>query len=321
MIPTAARPRAASTVVALLAVLALGCDPAESEIVGSTGSGGAGGGGAAGAGGGAGGAGGGATGAGGGGSTPTGCEGQPLGCYSVYAHSDHVLYVIDFQSKGLTRIGPFNAPTVGGREDIITDLAVHPDGTLYVVSQTALYSASPSDGHVTRLGALGACGQNNVALSFMPDQQLYVADFKGQLCRIDYAASPPVVTPVAKLGSNMAISGDLVAVKDGTLFGTAYDLADGSNQGTQLNNVLVKVNPSTATVTRIGPIGFPRLYGAAYALGQVFAFTHDGSGRVVTIDPTTGAGALFNTFSDPVTKTPIRFAGAGVNALVPATLN
>jgi hypothetical protein len=304
----------------------LGCGPGETSIGGS-GGGAATGGGSGGAGGGGGGTGGsggsgGSGGTGGGGATvPTGCEGQPVGCFSVYAHSDHVLYVINFQTKGLTRIGPFNAPQVGGSEDVITDLAVHPNGTLYVVSQTALYTADPNDGHVTRLGALSACGQDNVALTFTPDQKLYVADFKGQFCRIDYAVNPPVVTPVAKLSQNMAISGDLVAIKDGTLFGTAYDLADGSSQGTQLNNVLVRINPATAAVTKVGAIGFPRLYGAAYALGQVFAFTHDGSGRVVQINPQTGAGTLFNTFSDPTTNTPIRFAGAGVNALVPATIN
>jgi hypothetical protein len=129
------------------------------------------------------------------------------------------------------------------------------------------------------------------------------------------------VTPVAKLGSAMAISGDLVAVGDGTLYGSAYLLADSSGQGTQANNVLVKVNPDTAAVTQIGPTGFPKLFGVAYALGKVFGFTHDGTGRVVTIDPMTGAGTLFNTFTDPTTHAPISFAGAGVNALVSPTIN
>ena len=85
--------------------------------------------------------------------------------------------------------------------------------------------------------------------------------------------------------------------------------------------MLVKINPATAAVTKVGAIGYPRLYGVAYALGQVFGFTHDGTGRVITIDPQTGVGTIFNTFKDPTTNTLIKFAGAGVNALVPATLN
>lgn len=36
--------------------------------------------------------------------------------------------------------------------------------------------------------------------------------------------------------------------------------------------------------------------------GQVFGFTHDGTGRVITIDPTTGVGRLFGTFTDPMTS-------------------
>ena len=59
----------------------------------------------------------------------------------------------------------------------------------------------------------------------------------------------------------------------------------------------------------------------AFALGKVFGFTHDGTGRVLTVDPTTGVGTLFNTFTDPTSHMPISFAGAGVNALVDPTIN
>jgi hypothetical protein len=126
------------------------------------------------------------------------------------------------------------------------------------------------------------------------------------------------VTPVASLGSNMAVSGDLVAVADGTMYATAYRLSDGTNQGTQANNLLVKVNPSTGAVTTMGSTGYPKLFGVAFAMGQVFGFTHDGTGDVVTINPTTGIGTRFNTFPDPMSSTGegIRFAGAGVNSMV-----
>jgi hypothetical protein len=258
---------------------------------------------------------------GGGGGTPSGCEGEPQGCYTIYAHGDHTLYSIDLLTKGLKLVGPFQAPAVGGSEDVITDLAVAPSGTIYVVSHTTLYTADPNDGHVSKLGTLGACGQDNVALSFTPDDKLYVADFKGQFCEINYTANPPVVTPIAKLSAGLAVSGDLVAVRDGTLYASAYKLSDAAGQGTQANNVLVKIDPATATVTTIGSTGSPKLFGVAYALGKVFGFTHDGTGHVVTLDPATGTGTLFNTFTDPSTHQPISFAGAGVNALVPPTIN
>src|SRR5437660_297045 len=46
-----------------------------------------------------------------------GC-GELQGCYTVYAHSDHVLYDIDLPNKMLVQVGPFKAPlvTVNGKQ-------------------------------------------------------------------------------------------------------------------------------------------------------------------------------------------------------------
>ena len=246
-----------------------------------------------------------------------GCEGQN-NCYTVYAHADHVLYSIDLMAKTLVTVGPFKAPNINVsgtmEEDPITDLAVAPDGTIYVVSERSIYTADPTDGHVTLLGPLTACGQACVALSFTADNKLYTADFKGAFCNIDISVSPPKVSSLGDIGRNLAVSGDLVAVADGTMFATVSDL---STSSTQKNNMLATIDPSTGAVsTPIGSTGSPKLFGAAYALGKVFGFTHDGSGHVVTIDPTTGAGTPFNTFTDPSTGMGISFAGAGVNAMV-----
>ncbi|MGZ3406207.1 MAG: hypothetical protein ACXVAN_07155 [Polyangia bacterium] len=270
--------------------------------------------------GGGGGAGGGGTGGGGaagGGGTGGGGGQTGGGSYTVYAHADHVLYSIDVMAKTLVTVGPFNAPTVGSGEDTITDLAVGPDNTIYVVSKTNIYTANPTDGHVTLLGPIGTCGSDNVAMSLTPDGKLVLGDFKGAVCHVDTSTMPPTVTQVGMLGQGMALSGDLVAVADGTVYGTGYLIADGNTKGTGLNNVLVKLDPSTGQMlSQIGPTGFPKLFGVAYAIGQVFGFTHDGSGDVVTIDPKTGKGTLFNSFKDPSTNMGISFAGAGVNPMV-----
>jgi hypothetical protein len=94
-------------------------------------------------------------------------------------------------------------------------------------------------------------------------------------------------------------------------------LNDSSSTGTSINNVLVKIDPTTGAMqTMIGATGFPKLFGVAYAGGMVFGFTHDGSGDVITIDPKTGVGTLFNTFMDPQSNMPITFSGAGVNSKV-----
>ena len=241
-------------------------------------------------------------------------------CFTVYAHSDTVLYSVDLQNKALVVVGPFNAPIVGSgsnaEADVMTDLAVAPDNTIYLTSETHLYTASATDGHVTSVGALSACGSKAVALTTTPDGKLWTGDFSGKLCQIDTTTNPPTVMAPLTMGSATALAGDFAAVSDGTVFGTAYRLSDPSGSGTQANNLLVTVDMTTGAVTEIGSTGFPKLFGVAFAQGQVFGFTHDGTGHVVTIDPTSGSGTLYGTFTDPSTMKPISFGGAGVNSMV-----
>jgi DNA-binding beta-propeller fold protein YncE len=246
------------------------------------------------------------------------CAMELTGCYTVYAHSDHVLYKLDLKNQLIVELGPFNAPMVSGKEDSITDLAVAPDDTIYAISRTNLYTADKTDGHVTLVSPVGACGGYAVALTFTADGKLYAGDHKGAFCRIDLSVTPPTVSALGMIGGGLGIAGDLVAVGDGTMYGTVYTIADTTSES---NNTLVKIDPATGAVTQvIGPTGFPRLFGVAYDGGQVFGFTYDGSGKVVTIDPKTGVGTLFGTFTDPNTGKGISFAGAGVNAKVAATI-
>ena len=240
--------------------------------------------------------------------------------YAVFAHGDHTLYTIDLQQKTLKTVGPFNAPQVmvGTKmvEDVITDLAVAPNNTIYVISETALYTADPNDGHVTKVGSSAACGTKTVALTTTPDGKIWAGDFKGAICEVDITTSPPTVKAPVMMQGGLALSGDFVAVDNGTVYGTAYKLADASNTGSQIDNLLVTVDVHTGAVTQLGATGFPKLFGASFAGGKVFGFTHDGTGNVVTIDRTTGVGTLYATFTDPSTTKGIAFAGAGVNSLV-----
>jgi len=218
-----------------------------------------------------------------------------------------VLYTINLQTQSLVTVGDF------GTTDVMTDLAVAPNGTIYVVSYSALFTADPTDGHVTRVGSLAACGQKGVALTTTSDGRLWVADYMGAICQVDISGPTPVVKPPVMIQGGLALSGDMVGIGNGTVFGSAYMLADAA---TQTNNILVQVDVATGAVTQVGATGFPRLYGVAFQNNKVFGFTHDGSGRVVTIDTTTGAGTMFGTFTDPVTNKGIAFAGAGVNSLI-----
>jgi hypothetical protein len=229
--------------------------------------------------------------------------------YPIYAHSDTVLYSINLATKALVVVGPFNTPM----SDVITDLAVAPDGTIYIISETALYTASAADGHATKLGSLATCGTRAVALTTTSDGRLWMGDYMGKICQIDISVTPAVVKAPVTMSGGMALAGDFVGVADGSVFGTAYKLSDAT---TQNNNELVKIDVTTGQVTMIGASGFPKLFGASFQNDVVFGFTHDASGRVVTIDKATGVGTLYATFMDPGTQKPISWAGAGVSSLV-----
>jgi hypothetical protein len=246
-----------------------------------------------------------------------GCSGVN-NCYTVYAHTKNTLYIIDLMAKTLVEVGPFNAPS----NDAITDMAVMPDGTVYAVSNTKLYTVSTTDGHVTEVAALAACGSSDVAMTATPDGKLYAGDLAGAFCEIDVTQSPPTINQIASsLGQGLALSGDLVTVDDGTMFGTSYYTADASGTKSHLNNLLVTVDPTTGTVKDvIGQTGYPQLFGISYAQGQVFGFTDDGSGDVITIDITTGVGTVYATFKDS-SNNGIRFWGAAVNPKVPKIIS
>jgi hypothetical protein len=179
--------------------------------------------------------------------------------------------------------------------------------TIYVVSQTALYTADRGDGHVDAVGTVAPCGTGNAALTATSDGKLYAADNEGALCEIDPGFTPPKVTQIGTLGSNLSIAGDLVGLGNGSLYGTAVKPASSSD-------LLIQIDPSSGNVTNvIGSMGFSQVLGLAYASGLLYGFTRDGS--VLLINRQTGMGAVVGTFTDPTTGHGVAFSGAGMNAL------
>ena len=64
-----------------------------------------------------------------------------------------------------------------------------------------------------------------------PNGQIWTGDFMGALCQIDVIDLAADRDAARHDGSSMALSGDLVAIGDGTVFGTAYNSHDGSRPG------------------------------------------------------------------------------------------
>jgi hypothetical protein len=75
------------------------------------------------------------------------------------------------------------------------------------------------------------------------------------------------------------------------------------------NNLLLRVDTATGQATVVGPIGHGDVWGLAYVNAKVIGFTT--SGKILQIDPQTGAGTLLASRS-------VAFWGAGMSPLVQA---
>ncbi|HEY8142487.1 MAG TPA: hypothetical protein VIG06_07450 [Kofleriaceae bacterium] len=216
---------------------------------------------------------------------------------SMYVHSDTTLYAVDDQDFDLIHIGEFGL----GEEDLITDLAVTPDGAVYAISSDNVFEVASDSGEATLSTEFD--GGLNVGMTFLDSGELLVAEKDGTVRKVDPESGD--VMMVGKFGGGYGTAGDLVAVSDGTMFAIAEDL-DGEEGA---SNVLVTINPADGKVDQvIGPIGFADVFGCAYARGHVYAFTKGGD--IIEVDRTTGAGTLKRSYDD------MTFWGAGVSPTV-----
>ncbi len=213
----------------------------------------------------------------------------------MYAHSKGQLFAIDPQSLELTLVGDF-----GPEAPDINDLAVTPTGELYGIAKNDLFQIDHETAEVTHVTTLE--GNANVALTFEVSGTLLASDKEGALRRIDPVTGD--VTEIGLYGDGLGESGDLVAIKDGTLFGvndkgeTAFD-----------DNELMTIDPQTGAATIIGPIGFDHVWGLAYWKGTIYGLTK--AGDMLAIDPVTGEGTRINKYEE------YEFWGAAVTPNAP----
>jgi hypothetical protein len=193
-----------------------------------------------------------------------GCD-AVLGCQArAIAHTRSSLYEVRLPSGIVHEIGP----TTG----TLTDVALHPDGTLYGVRFDGLCIVDLTTGgcgSVTRLAG------EPVGLDAAPDGRLYGAAGPN-VYLIDRVTG--ATTNVARFPGTTQASGDL-AFLEGRLLGTATGTPD---------DVLVEFNLATATGRVLGRTGFRCIWGLAAYASRLYGLTCEG--RVLLIDSTTGRG-------------------------------
>ena len=207
------------------------------------------------------------------------CDAQS-GCYALaYAHDQSTLYEVRLPSGTVKPIGPLGAAS-------ITDIALHPDGTLYAVSFSALYTVDPGTGKATP--KMSASAPNVNALDAAPDGTLY-AGGGSTLFQVDTMTG--LFQAIAAYPNGTSSSGDIAFV-GGRLLASAQ---------TSGGDVLVEIHPDTGETSVLGAIGFSCVWGLAAFGPTLYGLTCNG--EVVSIDPDSGQGTLLS-------QSPVQFWGA-----------
>ena len=183
----------------------------------------------------------------------------------VVGDSSGVLRIVDPVSQ--------QTRTIGAMGVVMTDIALSPSGVLYGVTSNDLYRIDLQTAQITYIGSHRA---SLVALAFRRDGTLMGAG-GDRLVTVDVATAR--ATEVGRM-SRLAL-GDLEFTAAGDLYMTAT------------SGELVRLDPSTAATTIIGPIGYSRLYGlSAAVLDSFYSFS---GARLLRIDARTGvAEVLFD---------------------------
>ena len=205
-----------------------------------------------------------------------------LGCVArALAHDETFLYEIDLPGGALRTLGTLPVP--------LTDLALHPDGTLYGAG-SALYAVDYEAGTFAEIAAVE--GSFN-ALDTAPDGTLYGAA-SSRVVRFDVATG--AVIDVARLPRGLISSGDLAFVG-----GVLYATANGDPGGPR-PDALVRVDVATATSRVVGSTGQRCIWGLAPFGDTLYGLTCEG--LLLRIDVTTAT-------SEVLASHPPRFFGAG----------
>ncbi len=227
----------------------------------------------------------------------------------VYAHSGSKLYQVDTQT-----LSPMEIGTMGGLgTQSLTDLAIDKTDKMVGITLDKLYSIDASTGTATLINDLSASAQNFTSLSYVPmdlnnansPDILVSANSFGEVYQID--ASTGTATMLGDFGmyntKQIGSSGDLIGVRGFGIYATVNIGTD-----TTAQDYLARIDPTTWAATPIGGgTGFNDIFGLAYWEGQIYGFVSMGSGagKIITIDPATGAGTEVDSGA-------VRWYGAGV---------
>lgn len=227
----------------------------------------------------------------------------------VFAHSGSKLYRIDTATLAPVEVGTM----AGLGTQSLTDLAIDKSDEMLGITLDKLYSLDETTGAATLIRDLSASASGFTSLSFVPSDLndvnspdiLVSANSVGEVFSIDVTTGNATMlgsygmVAAGRVGS----SGDLIGVRGLGIYATVNIGTDPTAQ-----DYLARIDPMTWAATPLGTgTGFNDIFGLGFWEGKIYGFvsTTTTSGKIITIDPNTGAGT-------EVQNGAIRWYGAGV---------
>jgi hypothetical protein len=227
----------------------------------------------------------------------------------VFAHSGSKLYRVDTATLAPIEVGTMSG--LGAQS--LTDLAIDKSDKMIGITLDKLYTVSETTGAATLIRDLSQSASGFTSLSFVPSDLndpnsadiLVSANSIGDVFSIDTSTGNATLLGSygTVAGGRVGSSGDLIGVRGLGIYATV-------NIGTDPAAVdyLARIDPATWIATPLGiGTGYNDIFGLGFWQGKIYGFvsTSTTSGKMITIDPNTGAGT-------EVQSGAIRWYGAGV---------
>jgi hypothetical protein len=196
-----------------------------------------------------------------------------------FASSSDTLYRIDPFAQTVVEVGSLRLP--GGMTGGILDLDIDSDGSLVGVTNSGLFTFA-ENGQGSLLANVDVPERTN-GMAIDSFGKIFLTQGVSGRDSFAYTVNRAngQVSTVGAL-SPYRSSGDCVVLKDDSLLMSA--------RGAEGSDLLVYVDSQSAETRVIGDIGFPVVYGLSASWNYLFGVTD--AGKVLVIDPDTGAGQL-----------------------------
>lgn len=237
-------------------------------------------------------------------------SGPGLADVLIYAHSRDTLYTFSAYTSTVAEIGVFTLPS-GAPAPYMLDLAVNAGGDVYTSSDDSLYRIDPETAVATRVGGFDIGAEQLFALVFLGAGELRTGEtlIGATNAGVYYEVNPATAqtTMLARYPGDWASSGDIVSV-DG--LGTFATLRDPDRSDTDFLARIEFRADGTSTLTVLGEVGYPQIFGLGYWGRALYGFSN--AGELIEIDRETGEGSI--AVAETGTS---QFWGAGVTTQAP----